>query len=124
MSGYTPLQETAFPFICVLAKTSVVRTSSITVVVLMNLLNGLAVSDTGMIREKAEVVSAVSRVETISYIESLLLGDPFGFLSNWPVVSWLRYISNRVCNGYEVDQDFEVCKDREVCCQPVKSVID
>merc|ERR1719398_321445 len=51
------------------------------VVVLMNLLNGLAVSDTGMIREKAEVVSAVSRVETISYIESLLLGDPFDFLS-------------------------------------------
>ena len=61
------------------------------VVVLMNLLNGLAVSDTGMIREKAEVVSAVSRVETISYIESLLLGDPFDFLSNWPVISWLRY---------------------------------
>ena len=56
----------------------------------MNLLNGLAVSDTGMIREKAEVVSAVSRVETISYIESLLLGDPFDFLSNWPVISWIR----------------------------------
>ena len=54
----------------------------------MNLLNGLAVSDTGMIREKAEVVSAVSRVETISYIESLLLGDPFDFLSNVP-----RYLS-------------------------------
>ena len=56
----------------------------------MNLLNGLAVSDTGMIREKAEVVSAISRVETISYIESLLLGDPFDFLSNWPLISWIR----------------------------------
>ena len=62
----------------------------IAVVVLMNLLNGLAVSDTGMIREKAEVVSAISRVETISYIESLLLGDPFDFLSNWPLISWIR----------------------------------
>ncbi len=60
------------------------------VVVLMNLLNGLAVSDTGIIREKAEIVSAISRVETISYIESLLLGDPFDFLSNWPVISWIR----------------------------------
>jgi hypothetical protein len=58
----------------------------------MNLLNGLAVSDTGIIREKAEIVSAISRVETISYIESLLLGDPFDFLSNWPVISWIKAI--------------------------------
>jgi hypothetical protein len=42
-------------------------------VVLMYLLNCLAVSDTGIIREKAEIVSASSRVRTISYIESLLL---------------------------------------------------
>jgi hypothetical protein len=26
------------------------------------------------------------RVETISYMESVLLGDPFGFLAKWPVV--------------------------------------
>ncbi|CAB4067884.1 TRPA1 [Lepeophtheirus salmonis] len=39
------------------------------VVVLMNLLNGLAVSDTGIIQEKAETVGYVSRVETISYTE-------------------------------------------------------
>lgn len=62
------------------------------VVVLMNLLNGLAVSDTGMIREKAEIVSAISRVETISYIESLFLGDPFDFLSNWPPFNWIKSI--------------------------------
>ncbi len=61
------------------------------VVVLMNLLNGLAVSDTGLIRARAEVVGAVSRVETVSYVESLLLGDPFDFLGGWPrAVSWLR----------------------------------
>lgn len=59
-------------------------------VVLMNLLNGLAVSDTSIIREKAEIVSAISRVETISYVESLLLGDPFDFLSNWPPFAWIK----------------------------------
>jgi len=54
------------------------------VVVLMNLLNGLAVSDTGVIQEQAEIFSYLSRVETISYLESVLLGDPFDFLSNVP----------------------------------------
>lgn len=59
------------------------------IVVLMNLLNGLAVSDTGLIREKAEIVSHVARVDTISYTESILLGDPFDFLSNWPPMKWI-----------------------------------
>jgi len=54
------------------------------VVVLANLLNGLAVSDTGVIREKAEIFSYRSQVETISTFESMLLGDPFDFLSNVP----------------------------------------
>ena len=45
------------------------------VVVLMSLLNGLAVSDTGLIQAKAEIVGYVSRVETISYTESVLLGE-------------------------------------------------
>ncbi|QQP57720.1 Transient receptor potential cation channel protein painlesslike, partial [Caligus rogercresseyi] len=62
------------------------------VVVLMNLLNGLAVSDTGEIQEKAETFGYVSRVETISYTESVLLGDPFDFLSNWPKIGWIRHI--------------------------------
>merc|ERR1719507_265186 len=43
------------------------------VVVLMNLLNGLAVSDTAIIQEKAEIVTYISRVDTISYTESVLL---------------------------------------------------
>jgi len=62
------------------------------VVVLMNLLNGLAVSDTGAIQEQSEIVSYLSRVETISYAESLLLGDPFDFLSSWPRLNFLTYI--------------------------------
>merc|ERR1712203_136491 len=59
------------------------------VVVLMNLLNGLAVSDTGLIREKAEIFSYRSQVETISTFESMLLGDPFDFLSHLPACSLL-----------------------------------
>lgn len=59
------------------------------VVVLMNLLNGLAVNDTSDIKQKAEIYTYISRVETISYMESILLGDPFDFLSNVP-----KYLSN------------------------------
>jgi len=54
------------------------------VVVLMNLLNGLAVSDTGLIREEAEVLSLKSQVDLISYWESILLNDPYNFLTSWP----------------------------------------
>ncbi len=60
------------------------------VVVMMNLLNGLAVSDTGAIRQEAEINFYSSQVEVISYVESMLLGDPFDFLSNWPAFVWLR----------------------------------
>ncbi|KAK7078324.1 hypothetical protein SK128_027267 [Halocaridina rubra] len=47
------------------------------VLVLMNLLNGLAVSDIHKIEQDAEIVSYISRVELISYIESVFLGSPF-----------------------------------------------
>ena len=67
------------------------------VVVLMNLLNGLAVSDTGIIQEKAEIVAYISRVDTISYTESVLLGDPFDFLSNWPALKSLSNIPSLSC---------------------------
>merc|ERR1719348_1912486 len=62
------------------------------VVVLMNLLNGLAVSDTAVIREKAEIVTYIIRVETISCFEAVLLGDPFNFLSNWPAIKLLKNV--------------------------------
>lgn len=62
------------------------------VVVMMNLLNGLAVSDTGVIRAEAEIHAYKCQVEIISYIESTVLGDPFNFLANWPSFVWLRRI--------------------------------
>jgi len=69
------------------------------VVILMNLLNGLAVSDTQIIMQKAEIVAHTARVETISYMESVLLGDPFQFLTNWPRIACLaRVPSLALCN--------------------------
>ena len=31
----------------------------------------------------------ISRVDTISYTESILLGDPLDFLGNWPPFKWV-----------------------------------
>ncbi|XP_050725076.1 transient receptor potential cation channel protein painless-like isoform X3 [Eriocheir sinensis] len=44
--------------------------------VLMNLLNGLAVSDIHKIQQEAEIVSSSSRVKLMYYIESVLLASP------------------------------------------------
>lgn len=54
-------------------------------IVLFNLLNGLAVSDTALIKQDAELVGYVSRIQLISYFEAMLLGEtpPFArFLQN------------------------------------------
>lgn len=44
-------------------------------IVLFNLLNGLAVSDTQEIRANAELVGHISRIKLISYFESVLIGS-------------------------------------------------
>ena len=41
---------------------------------MMNLLNGLAVSDTGVIKEEAEIYAYKGQVEIISYLEAMMLG--------------------------------------------------
>ena len=58
--------------------------------VLVNLLNGLAVNDIGLIQKQSETMALTSRVELVSYIESILLGDPFKLLTNWPSSQYLR----------------------------------
>jgi hypothetical protein len=37
-------------------------------------------------REEAEVLSLKSQVDLISYWESILLNDPYSFLTSWPKV--------------------------------------
>lgn len=50
-------------------------------IVLFNLLNGLAVSDTQSIKSDAELVGYVCRAKLISYFENVAIGDPFCCLS-------------------------------------------
>ncbi|KZC14334.1 PREDICTED: transient receptor potential cation channel protein painless [Dufourea novaeangliae] len=62
-------------------------------IVLFNLLNGLAVSDTAEILGKAELVALISRIKLVSYIENVAIRAPFvhgrhcllchGFLHLW-----------------------------------------
>lgn len=67
--GYTELPLDAFPISSHLLYVTFVF---LIVLVLMNLLNGLAVSDIQKIQQEAEILSSRSRVEVISYIESVL----------------------------------------------------
>jgi len=46
-------------------------------IVLFNLLNGLAVSDTAEILSKAELVGLISRIRLVTYIEDVAVGEPF-----------------------------------------------
>ncbi|XP_047023412.1 transient receptor potential cation channel protein painless [Helicoverpa zea] len=58
-------------------------------IVLFNLLNGLAVSDTQEIRADAELVGIVSRVKLISYFESVLIGSAGSYSRPGTCWSWL-----------------------------------
>ena len=71
-------------------------------IVLFNLLNGLAVSDTQAIRDDAEIVSYMSRVRLMSYIEMLFQSPSLLFVGTlrricccWPTVS-LKPIASRI----------------------------
>ena len=63
------------------------------------------VSDITLIQKEAEILSYVSRVELIVFIESMLLGDPFHFLTNWPPFSWATKLPS--CNCFRSIYSFE-----------------
>ncbi|XP_039745767.1 transient receptor potential cation channel protein painless [Pararge aegeria] len=76
-------------------------------IVLFNLLNGLAVSDTQEIRADAELVGHISRVKLISYFESVLIGKMYTQpLKCW---SWLPPSL----------QDLNIIKPQMVCIKPL-----
>ncbi|CAH0686051.1 unnamed protein product [Spodoptera exigua] len=58
-------------------------------IVLFNLLNGLAVSDTQEIRADAELVGHISRVKLISYFESVLIGSAKSYGKPCTCWSWM-----------------------------------
>ncbi|CAH1392488.1 unnamed protein product [Nezara viridula] len=61
-------------------------------IVLFNLLNGLAVSDIKEIQSDAELVSYISRVKLISYIETLVL-DPLPFKNK--ILDWSQLLCQK-----------------------------
>ena len=69
------------------------------VVVLMNLLNGLAVNDIAAIREEAQVHTYKTQVEILSYIEAVLLGDPTDFLERSSNIQLQYYLPSMNLKG-------------------------
>lgn len=76
-------------------------------IVLFNLLNGLAVSDIKEIQSDAELVSYISRVKLISYIETLVL-DPLPFknkIFDWSELlcrksNFISYLKSKLFSRY------------------------
>ncbi|XP_014271870.1 transient receptor potential cation channel protein painless [Halyomorpha halys] len=76
-------------------------------IVLFNLLNGLAVSDIKEIQSDAELVSYISRVKLISYIETLVL-DPLPFknkIFDWSELlcrksNFISYLKSKLFSKY------------------------
>lgn len=69
-------------------------------IVMVNLLNGLAVSDTQAIKNDAELVSIESMIGTIFYFETMLLGDPFScscpLRLNYICCCWPMYVRHKL----------------------------
>lgn len=92
-------------------------------IVLLNLLNGLAVSDAQTIRNNAEILSLSARVKLISYIEKTSSGHIqfFSVLSHLPDRK-LRVFPNRKEGRVEVNgiiMDNNTCLDRETVKQAI-----
>ncbi|XP_011706749.1 PREDICTED: transient receptor potential cation channel protein painless-like isoform X2 [Wasmannia auropunctata] len=51
-------------------------------IVLYNLLNGLAVSDTNKILSKAELFGLISRIRLLIYLEDIVFGEPFNWFNS------------------------------------------
>ena len=49
------------------------------ILVLSNLLNGWAIVDIGQTLKESEVATYKTTIETLAYMESLLMGDPLGY---------------------------------------------
>ena len=67
------------------------------VIILMNLLTGLAVSDVTIIKEQAEIIAYKSQVDLICTAEAILLDDPFNFLSNNTKCEWINRFPTPNC---------------------------
>ncbi|CAH1159124.1 unnamed protein product [Phyllotreta striolata] len=111
--------EFKFPVVGKLVFASFIFTIAI---ILVNLLNGLAVSDTQMIKQDAELIGHISRAQHIRYVEVLLLGDivPSNFLDKiggvfgccFPSMSWswsvFKSLARKVCLFPHLFDNYEI----------------
>ena len=68
------------------------------VVVLMNLLTGLAVTDISLVQEKAEIMGYKSKIDLICKAEAIILDDPYNFLSRGISFQWMNILPKwRIC---------------------------
>ncbi|CAH0759281.1 unnamed protein product [Diatraea saccharalis] len=77
-------------------------------IVLFNLLNGLAVSDTQEIRNNAELVGHISRIKLISYFESILIGNAREYARSTKCWFWPSYLQN-----------LQIIKPKMLCIKPL-----
>ena len=67
------------------------------VIILLNLLTGLAVSDVTIIKEQAETIAYKSQVDFICTAEDILLDDTFNFPSNNTKCEWINRLPTPDC---------------------------
>ncbi|GJQ64934.1 pain [Trypoxylus dichotomus] len=72
-------------------------------IILFNLLNGLAVSDTQQIKSEAEIVAYAERVNYIAYLENIIRNNPLpgecllrGYLNTYGLNFASRYLSEQI----------------------------
>ncbi|XP_024892704.1 transient receptor potential cation channel protein painless-like [Temnothorax curvispinosus] len=66
------------------------------VIVLFNLLNGLAISNIAEILNKAEIIGLISRVRLIACFERMTVGKPFCWNSKWTWSNPFNFFSNKI----------------------------
>ncbi|XP_024874043.1 uncharacterized protein LOC112456003 isoform X8 [Temnothorax curvispinosus] len=66
------------------------------VIVLFNLLNGLAISNIAEILNKAEIIGLISRVRLVACFEKMTVGKPFCWNSKWTWSNPFNFFSKKV----------------------------
>lgn len=82
LTGEFDADEIPFPAHPILSHLVFILFVFLIAIVLFNLLNGLAVSDTAEILGKAELVGLISRTKLVAYAESIVVGSPI-FKKRW-----------------------------------------
>ncbi|XP_071564468.1 uncharacterized protein [Temnothorax nylanderi] len=66
------------------------------VIVLFNLLNGLAISNIAEILNNAEIIGLISRVRLIACFERMIVAKPFCWNSKWTLSNPFNFFSNKI----------------------------